>query len=222
MVEQRSNKWTFLLYADSVLENFIDIIDGLHIPYILSPWHDKDIDKETGELKKSHIHGAFFFDSLKSYSQVSKIVTEKLNAPAHVEAVMSPKGLYDYFIHAENPDKTAYDINDIVSGCGFDLDKFILEHNTEDFLARAIDIINQYDFVEFGSVVNYARANDPLLLKAILQKPYFFAKLLDSLRHNRQQREDELRMRKKQEEEHDFRYRQHQKRKQAKKEDNER
>ncbi|MGT2666449.1 replication protein [Streptococcus rifensis] len=220
---QRSNKWTFILYQDSAPENFIEILDALHIPYILSPWHDKDINKETGELKKMHRHGAFFFDSLKSKLQVSRLLVEKLNTPAHIEVVHSPKGLYDYFTHANDEQKTQYNINDIVSGCGFDLDKFILENNEEDFLARAIDIINQYDFVEFGSVVNYARANDPLLLKAILQKPYFFAKLLDSLRYNRQQRINELRKVEKEEADtREFHRRQHQKKKDSKEEERER
>lgn len=90
-----------------------------------SPWHDKDVNRQTGEFKKSHKHGALFFDSLKSYSQVSELLTEKLNTPSHVEIVMSPKGMYDYFIHAENPEKTPYDIEDIESGCGFELDKLL-------------------------------------------------------------------------------------------------
>ena len=72
-----------------------------------SPWHDKDVNKETGEFKKAHKHGALYFDSLKSYSQVSELVTKYLNTPAHVEVIMSPKGMYDYFTHAENPEKNS-------------------------------------------------------------------------------------------------------------------
>lgn len=103
--EKRSNKWAFLLYQESAPENYLDILEELHIPFVLSPWHDKDINRETGEFKKSHKHGVLFFESLKSYSQVSELLTEKLNTPSHVEVVMSPKGMYDYFIHAENPEK---------------------------------------------------------------------------------------------------------------------
>ena len=79
----------------------------MHIPFVLSPWHDKDVNKETGEFKKAHKHGALYFDSLKSYSQVSELVTKYLNTPAHVEIIMSPKGMYDYFTHAENPEKNS-------------------------------------------------------------------------------------------------------------------
>ena len=89
------------------LKNYLDILEDMHIPFVLSPWHDKDVNKETGEFKKAHKHGALYFDSLKSYSQVSELVTKYLNTPAHVEVIMSPKGMYDYFTHAENPEKNS-------------------------------------------------------------------------------------------------------------------
>ena len=124
--EKRSSKWAFLLYRESAPENYLEVLEELHIPFVLSPWHDKDVNKDTGEFKKAHKHGALFFDSLKSYSQVSDMLKENLNTPAHVEVVMSPKGMYDYFVHAENPDKALYNIEDIEFGCGFDLEKFSL------------------------------------------------------------------------------------------------
>lgn len=191
--EQRSNKWSFLIYEESKPENYLNILEELHIPFILSPWHDKDIDKQTGEFKKSHKHGAFFFDSLKSYSQVSNIVNDKLNGPEYVEVVMSPTGLFDYFIHAENPDKTPYNIEDIEVGCGFNLEKFLMDMNPSDFIHEVVDIIEEKDFTEFEELVWYARANNTNLLELIIKRTYFFAKYLDSRRFNpnrhRQQKE---------------------------------
>lgn len=184
--EKRSNKWAFLLYQDSAPENYLDILEEMHIPFVLSPWHDKDIDKETGEFKKAHKHGALFFESLKSYSQVSELLTKKLNTPAHVEIVMSPKGMYDYFTHAENPDKTLYNIEEIESGCGFELDKFLIEHNSGLFLETVIDVITENDFTEFEDLVRYARFNDNSLLGLIIERTYFFTKFLDSRRYNPQ------------------------------------
>ena len=184
--EKRSNKWAFLLYQDSAPENYLDILEEMHIPFVLSPWHDKDVDKETGEFKKAHKHGALFFESLKSYSQVSELLTEKLNTPAHVEIVMSPKGMYDYFTHAENPDKTLYNIEEIESGCGFELDKFLIEHNSGLFLETVIDVITENDFTEFEDLVRYARFNDNSLLGLIIERTYFFTKFLDSRRYNPQ------------------------------------
>lgn len=185
--EQRSNKWAFLIYQDSVPENYLDILEGLHIPYVLSPWHDKDVNKSTGEIKKAHKHGALFFETLKSYSQVSDLLKDKLNSPAHVEVVMSPKGMYDYFTHAENPDKSPYNIEDIESGCGFELDKFIAEQATDEFLNDIIDLIEEKHITEFEDLVKYARENNYLLLSLIIDKTYFFARFIDSKRFRARQ-----------------------------------
>lgn len=182
--EQRSNKWAFLIYKESAPDNYLEILEEIHIPFVLSPWHDKDVNKETGEFKKAHKHGAFYFDSLKSYSQVSELIKEKLNGPAHVEPVMSPRGMYDYFIHAENPDKTLYDIKDIESGRGFELGKFLVQQNSDDFTTEVIDTIEQNDFTEFEELVWYARDNNTALLGLIIDRTYFFARYLDSRRHN--------------------------------------
>ena len=182
--EQRSNKWAFLFYRESAPENYLEILEDLHIPFILSPWHDKDINRKTGELKKAHKHGAFFFDSLKSYSQVSELIKDKLMGPAHVEPIMSPKGMYDYFVHAENPEKSQYDIKDIETGCGFELDKFLINNNNDDFLSTIIDVIDKKNFTEFNHLVRYAREENSALLRLIVDKTYFFAKYLDSRRYS--------------------------------------
>ncbi|MGT2923847.1 replication protein [Streptococcus caviae] len=187
--ERRSNKWAFLLYQESAPDNYLEVLESMHIPFILSPWHDKDINKETGEFKKAHKHGALFFESLKSYSQVSELLTEHLNTPAHVKIVMSPKGMYDYFTHAENPEKTLYDINDIEFGCGFELDKFLLSTSNNEFFTTVIDIIEEHNFTEFNNLVKYARTENPQLLSLIINKTYFFAKYLDSRRHSSQQKQ---------------------------------
>ena len=189
--DKRSNKWAFLLYQESAPKNYLDILEEMHIPFVLSPWHDKDINKETGEFKKAHKHGVLFFESLKSYTQVSELLTEKLNTPSHVEIVMSPKGMYDYFIHAENPDKTLYNIDEIESGCGFELDQFLITNNNEQFLSTVIDIIEEHNFIEFNNLVRYARVENPSLLNLIIDKTYFFAKYLDSRRHSSHRKESE-------------------------------
>lgn len=182
--DKRSNKWAFLIYEESAPTNYRDILEHMHIPYILSPWHDQDVDQLTGEIKKSHKHGALFFDSLKSYSQVSELIQHQLKAPNHIEIIMSPKGMFDYFIHASNPDKTPYDINDIESGCGFDLNQFLLEQNQSQIFNDIIDMIEEQNLTEFQSLVISARQHYPTFLNLIIQRSYFFAKYLDSQYHN--------------------------------------
>ena len=52
--EKRSNKWTFLFYKESAPDNYLEILEEMHVPFVLSPWHDKDVNRQTGEFKKSH------------------------------------------------------------------------------------------------------------------------------------------------------------------------
>ncbi len=184
--DQRSSKWAFLIYKESAPKNYLDILESIHVPFVLSPWHDKDIVKDTGELKKVHKHGALYFDSLKGYHQVSELISDKLNGPAHVEVVQSPKGMLDYFTHANNPEKTPYDKKDIESGAGFNLRKFLMSQNNGTVINDVIDIIEEKNFVEFMDLVNYARKNNQGMLNLIVDKTYFVSKLLDSRRYDQQ------------------------------------
>lgn len=184
--EQRSSKWAFLIYKESTPKNYLEVLESMHVPFVLSPWHDKDINRKTGEIKKAHKHGALYFDSLKSYSQVSELISGKLHGPAHVEVVLSPKGMFDYFTHADNPNKTRYDVKDIESGAGFDLTKFLLEQNQDIVSARIIDTIEEHNFLEFHDLTYFARVHDPKLLSFIIKRAYFISRYLDSRRYSKQ------------------------------------
>lgn len=190
--EKRSSKWTFLLYPESAPKHYQEILNKMQVPWILSPEHDRDVNIKTGELKKAHRHGALFFESLKSYSQVSELVSENLHSPEHVEVVMSPKGMYDYFTHAENPEKTQYKVSNIESGAGFDLNKFLIEQNADTYMNDVIDIIEDNDFTEFEELVYYARDNDYSLLTLIVDHTFFFSKYLDSRRNNPKRKQPEI------------------------------
>lgn len=179
VAKARSKLFSFLLYEDSAPDNYIEILNELHVPYVLSPWHDKDINHETGELKKKHRHGALKFESNKSIKQVLQML-EPLKLPKHIEIVHSPKGLYDYFIHANNPDKAQYDINDIVSGCGFDLDKFINDQNPGSDFIKIMDLIYDNEIYGFEQLVLLLKSEYPLLLVTLVNKAFFFDKLLHS------------------------------------------
>ncbi len=59
--KKRSNKWAFLIYQDSVPDNYLDILEELHIPFILSPWHNRDVNKKKQEGAKKHINMVLSF-----------------------------------------------------------------------------------------------------------------------------------------------------------------
>ena len=81
--------------------------------------------------------------------------------------------MFDYFVHASNPDKTPYDVDDIESGCGFDLNKFLLDQGQSEVFSNIIDMIEDQDFIEFQDLVMYARQHHLSYLDLIIQRTYF-------------------------------------------------
>lgn len=138
--ELRSNCWTFCIYPDDSLpENYLSIIDQWHIPVLLSPVHDSDVNG-NGMEKKKHIHVMIYFGSgkNKSYPQVMKYV-EKLNGcPA--EVVHNTVGMIRYFVHRDNPEKHQYKIEDLKSFCCFQY--------LEAFENNATDENKYFNFIE--------------------------------------------------------------------------
>lgn len=181
---QRASKWTFLIYKDSTPSNYLEILNDIHIPYMLSPWHDKDIDLKTGKLKKAHRHGVLYFETLKSQSQVITLL-QPLKGPEYIEIVHSTVGMYDYFTHAETPSKEPYNIDDIEYGCGFDLSAFLASQNKTEQINEILTIIDNKDISEFNDLVKTIREEDTNLLKLLASKSYFFSKYIDSVRYGR-------------------------------------
>ena len=94
----RARTWTFILYPESAPENWRDILDGYHIPWVESPLHDNDVNPD-GTAKKAHRHVILLFDGKKSFEQV-KDITDALNAPTP-QKTANTKGLVRYLTTEE-------------------------------------------------------------------------------------------------------------------------
>lgn len=149
--ELRSNTWTFCIYPDDSLpDNYLNIIDNWHIPVLISPVHDSDVNG-NGMEKKKHIHVMIYFGKgqNKSYKQVMSYVEKLHGCPC--EVVHNTVGMIRYFVHRDNPEKHQYDVQDLKAFCGF---QYI-----EAFETLATDE-NQYfnfieNFCEDNKVYNY-------------------------------------------------------------------
>ena len=95
--ETRTRNWTIVLYPESAPENWREILDDMHIEWIESPLHDKDINA-NGETKKAHWHILLMFGGVKTYEQVKEI-TDKLNAPIP-ERCHNAKAMVRYMAHS--------------------------------------------------------------------------------------------------------------------------
>ena len=153
--EQRTRNWTFVLYEDSAPDNWVDILDGEHIEWVESPWHDKDVDA-NGQVKKKHKHILVLFGGVKSYEQV-KEVTDKVNAPVP-QRCHNAKAMVRYMAHLDNPDKAQYSVSDIKAHGGVDIAELLRPSSSERYviIRDIISYVKSTGIVEFQDLMDYA------------------------------------------------------------------
>lgn len=154
----RTRNWTIVLYPESMPDKWQDVLNDLHIEYILSPLHDKDING-NGELKKAHYHLLLLFGGVKSYEQVLEI-TNKLNAPIP-QKCHNAKAMVRYMAHLDNPDKAQYDMSDIKGYGGVDVAELLKPTSSERYslIREMIIFVKEENITEYKDLVDYAMMN---------------------------------------------------------------
>lgn len=157
--DTRTRNWTIVLYPESAPSNWRDIIDDMHIEWIESPLHDRDINA-TGEVKKAHWHILLLFGGVKSYEQVKEL-TDILNAPIP-ERCHNSKAMVRYMVHMDNPNKAQYNVSDIVSHGGVDLSELLRPSSSERYtiINEMITYIQNNNIIEFQDLMDYARSSE--------------------------------------------------------------
>lgn len=153
--DTRTRNWSIILYPDSAPENWRDVIDEMHIEWIESPLHDKDLNA-TGEAKKAHWHILLMFGGVKSYEQVREL-TDILNCPSPQKCHNS-KALVRYMAHLDNPEKVQYDVNAIRGHGGVDIAEMLRPSSSERYalIKEMIVFIKDNNILEFQDLMDYA------------------------------------------------------------------
>lgn len=72
--EQRSSKWTFLFYKESAPADYLEVLEELHIPFILSPWHDKDINRQIENNSDDFMHEVVDIIEQNDFTEFEELV----------------------------------------------------------------------------------------------------------------------------------------------------
>jgi hypothetical protein len=158
---KKCRNWAFVMYPESMPENWREIIQESGLACAVSPLHNKDINPD-GEEKKEHYHVIVCFDGPTTYNNVLEF-TKKLNATIPID-LQSIKGMYRYHIHLDNPEKYQYDDRDRTFFNGFDISSVNELTKTE---------VNKYKrdilvFIEDNNIIEYAD-----LLNVLIQNELF-------------------------------------------------
>ena len=155
--DDRTRNWTMVVYPESAPENWRKILDNLHVPYLVSPLHDKDVNPD-GEVKKAHWHVVLVFENKKSYHQIKEIA-DKLNAPIP-QKVESLRGMVRYLVHTDNPEKYQYSREDIENHGVDDINKYFETASSNRAILNAIiRYIRENNVTSFAKLSYYAIDN---------------------------------------------------------------
>lgn len=150
----KGRNWAFVVYPESLPENWKDIIAETGLPMCFSPLHDKDVNP-TGEVKKPHYHVICYYENGTSCKCVKENVTDKLNGTIPIK-LESMTGMYRYHLHLDNPEKFQYDDRDRHFFNGFDVNKVDSLTYTEisKLLIEIQTIIRDKDVKEYSDLLD--------------------------------------------------------------------
>lgn len=156
-MDGRYRNWATILYPESAVENWYEILTDLKSPILISPLHDQDINP-GGEKKKEHYHILFTFEGKKSREQIKEI-TDSIGSVGQ-EPVASLRGYARYLTHRDNPEKYQYDERGIRRLGGFDYEG-VCGLPTDKYKAfREIQQFIRYTGIRsFATLADYAAEN---------------------------------------------------------------
>lgn len=161
-IKPKARYFNFVLYPESMPEDWLLLLEMLDIAIAISPLHDKDKNKD-GSYKKPHYHIIYIAKNPVTIDAVRNKIKRALgnNSISYVQITDSVKNFYEYLTH-ESKDaiakkKQIYDKKDIVLINGFDIDRYVTLDDAEknEVLDLVVELIfrlkieNLYDFWQF-------------------------------------------------------------------------
>lgn len=153
----RTRNFATVVYPESAIENWQDILSDEHIPAFISPLHDKDLNP-TGECKKPHYHVLIMFEGVKTMEQAIETFN-KINGVG-CEVVQSLRGYARYLCHLDNPEKHQYSVDDIKMLCGADyFNVTSLVTDKYKAIKEIIEFCNDYEVYAYSELLEYCSVN---------------------------------------------------------------
>ena len=173
----KARNFGFLLYPDSIPNDWKEKLESLGVSMAVSPLHDMDEkkDKDTWNssdvirngkhYKKPHYHVIYIARNPVTIESVRNKIKRKLgnSSVAHVEILDYIKGSYEYLTHESKDaiakNKHIYDKKDILNINDFDIDRYITldESQKRELKNLLLDIVDDYNLVNTKDLMAFIR-----------------------------------------------------------------
>lgn len=163
--KQKDRFFTFLLYPDSLPEDWVTKLEMVGLPMAVSPLHDKDrSDREGEDFKKPHYHVFYVAKNPVTTDAVRRRIQRALGdkALSHVQIIKrSAEGMYLYLTHeskdAIQKNKHVYPKEDLIHLNNFDIDRYISDsvEEKEALFNLVCDIIDEEELANIRELRRY-------------------------------------------------------------------
>lgn len=171
--ESRFRDFATIVYPDSenTPENWMGILQDMHVPCFISPFHDQDVD-ESGKPKKAHYHVMFMFDSVKTKEQAIELISQI--GGVGCEIVKTRRGHARYLCHLDDYNKAQYSKDNVIQFGGADYEEVIsLVSDKYATLKEIICFIKENGVTNIFELIEYAEAeNLSDWWRMCMDKPY--------------------------------------------------
>ncbi|GAN41200.1 replication protein [Lacticaseibacillus paracasei NRIC 1981] len=167
MSKEKARYFTFLLYPESIPNDWIDNLELIGVPIAISPLHDKDLsDVEGQKYKKEHYHVIYVSKNPVTAESVRLKVKRSLGdkSVAMVQIVStSMENMYLYLTHESKDaiakNKHKYSKADIRLLNNFDIDRYITldVEDKDDILNDVCDLIDDHNLANMRELRRFIK-----------------------------------------------------------------
>lgn len=156
----KGRNWAFVMYPESMPEDWFEKLEQTGLPFAISPLHDQDVNP-TGETKKPHYHVICQYGNTTTAKNIKENVCDKVNAtlPIKLESI---KGMYRYHLHLDNPEKFQYDDRDRIFINGFDVSNVnaLTQTEIQKLKKEIMKFVIDNDIKEYSDLLEILLDND--------------------------------------------------------------
>ena len=167
MSKEKARYFTFLLYPESIPNDWIDNLELIGVPIAISTLHDKDLsDVEGQKYKKEHYHVIYVSKNPVTAESVRLKVKRSLGdkSVAMVQIVStSMENMYLYLTHESKDaiakNKHKYSKADIRLLNNFDIDRYVTldVEDKDDMLNDVCDLIDDHNLANMRELRRFVK-----------------------------------------------------------------
>lgn len=176
---KRTRNWISILYPESAVPNWQEVLSESCVPAVVSPLHDKDINPD-GEPKKPHYHVMLLFSGPKNVEQAQQVF-DSIGA-IKCQPCTDTKAQARYFVHRDNPEKYQYNANEVQNFGGADWSELVA--TSADMFANIAEIeeyIRSSHINSYADLCDYLRKDNFELYKVAVSHTIHIKAYLQSI-----------------------------------------